>query len=111
MIMRAAGIRFIVNAIEGDQKHVVGRCGEMPIHVGDVFDFVINYKPRKYPDEVGDTAVPLKETSVALRVAHIHAYESCLDELGGGMTGALVLDGEGLQCIAPGAVLESSPPS
>jgi hypothetical protein len=109
--LRAAGIQFIVNAVESEQKHVIGRCGEMPIHVGDVFDFVVNYKPRKYPDEVGEPPVLVRETSVALRVAHIHAYESCLDELGQGMTGALVLDGDGLQHVAPGAVLEQSPQS
>jgi hypothetical protein len=84
---------------------ILGRCGDEPIHVGDVFDAVFRYKPRRYPDELGLEPIRDVEHCASLRVESISAYQESLDELGQGMTGSLVVSGEGLGHIAPGWVL------
>jgi hypothetical protein len=83
----------------------LGRCGDVPIHVGDVFDLVYRNKRRRYPDEMGDDPVREVEKPAAIRVVGIHAYEMCLDTMGEGMTGSLTLEGDGLQYLAPGWIL------
>jgi hypothetical protein len=97
---------FIVDGfVQGEMFSVVGRCGDAPIHVGEVFDAVYRYKRRRPPDELGDEPVREVERPAAIRVVCIHAYGMSLEFLGEGMTGSLTLDGEGLQYIAPGWIL------
>ena len=99
-------LMFIVDGIvDGEHLTVLGRCGDAPIHVGDVFDAVYRYKRRRYPDELGDEPVREVEKPAAIRVVCIHAYERSLTTLGEGMTGSLTLEGDGLQYLAPGWIL------
>jgi hypothetical protein len=99
-------LQFIVDRIvDGEHFTVLGRCGDMSIHVGDVFDAVYRYKHRRYPDELGDEPVREVEKSAAIRVLCIHAYQRSLQTLGGGHTGSLTLEGDGLQYLAPGWIL------
>jgi hypothetical protein len=99
-------LQFIVDGfVHGERFTVVGRCGDRPIHVGDVFDAVYRYKRRRYPDELGDEPTREIEKPAAIRVISIHAYERCLRALGEGMTGSLTLEGDGLQYLAPGWIL------
>jgi hypothetical protein len=99
---------FIVDGwASGDSGRftVIGRCGDEPIRVGDVFDAVFRYKPRRYPDEMGLDPIRDVEHSASLRVESISAYQESLDELGQGMTGSLVVSGEGMGTISPGWIL------
>jgi hypothetical protein len=99
-------LMFIVDGIvDGESLTVIGRCGDAPIHVGEVFDAVYRNKRRRYPDELGDEPVREVEKPAAIRVVCIHAYEKSLTTLGEGMTGSLALDGDGLQYLAPGWIL------
>jgi hypothetical protein len=90
---------------ESGRITVIGRCGDSPIHLNDQFDTLYRYKKRKYPDELGDEPVREDEKVVSLRVACIHAYDRSLQVLGQGMTGSLMLEGEGRDLVAPGCVL------
>jgi hypothetical protein len=99
-------LQFIVDWYDaGEDFTVLGRCGDRPIHIGDVFDAVYRYKPRRYPDELGDDPIREVEKPAAIRVVGIHAYEMCLDTMGEGMTGSLTLEGDGLQYLASGWIL------
>jgi hypothetical protein len=99
-------LQFIVDGfVHRERFTVVGRCGDRPIHVGDVFDAVYRYKRRRYPDELGDEPIREIEKPAAIRVISIHAYERCLQALGEGMTGSLTLEGGGPQYLAPGWIL------
>jgi hypothetical protein len=99
-------LMFIVDGIvDGESLTVIGRCGDAPIHVGEVFDAVYRNKRRRYPDELGDEPIREVEKPAAIRVVCIHAYEKSLTTLGEGMTGSLALDGDGLQYLAPGWIL------
>jgi hypothetical protein len=107
-MMDPQNIEFIVEYWvpgESGQFTVIGRCGDEPIRVNDTFDAVFRYKHRRYPDELGDEPVREVERPVSLRVECIHAYERSLGVLGQGMTGSLVLRGDGLQHVVPGWVL------
>ncbi len=107
-------LQFIVAGfVHGERFTVIGRCGDLPIHVGDRFDAAYRYKRRRYPDEMGDEPVREVEKPAAIRVVSIHAYEMCLPTLGEGMTGSLTLEGDGLQYLAPGWILgqKSASPS
>src|SRR3954454_9237184 len=96
-------LEFIVcGFIQGQHFTVLGRCGDAPIHVGEVFDAVYRYKRRRYPDELGDEPVREVEKPAAIRVVCIHAYERSLKTMPEGMTGSLTLEGDGLQYLAPG---------
>lgn len=89
-----APAEFIVNGfLEGfaGELQVIGRCGDAPIRVGEVFDRV--------RDKV-DGELPVK-----LEVAAIHAYGRLLAELGIGMTGTLDVRGEGVDLLRPSSVL------
>lgn len=96
---------IIAGVVDGRQYSVIGRCGDVPVHVGDVFDAAFRYKRRRRPDELGDEPVREQEHPTALRVVGIHAYQECLRTLGEGMTGSLTLEGDGLQFLAPGWIL------
>jgi hypothetical protein len=103
--MIAKELQFIVvGVVDGEQLTVLGRCGDTPIHVGEVFDAVYRYK-RRSRDQLGDEPVREVEKPAAIRVVCIHAYEMSLKALGEGMTGSLTLEGDGLQYIAPGWIL------
>jgi hypothetical protein len=96
---------IVVGVVPGEQFTVLGRCGDVPIHVGDVFDAVYRYKRRRSPDELGDDPVREVEKPAAIRVICIHALDRSLKMMGQGMTGSLSLEGEGLQFLAPGWIL------
>jgi hypothetical protein len=96
---------IVVGVVEGEHFTVLGRCGDVPIHVGDVFDAVYRYKRRRSPDELGDDPVREVEKPAAIRVICIHALDRSLKMMGQGMTGSLSLEGEGLQFLAPGWIL------
>jgi hypothetical protein len=99
-------LEFIVcGVVQSEHFTVLGRCGDVQIHVGDVFDEVYRYKRRRYPDEMGDDPVREVEKPAAIRVVCIHAYQRSLQVMGRGMTGSLTLEGEGLQYLAPGWIL------
>ncbi len=99
-------LQFIVDGFS-DREHftVLGRCGDVPIPVGDVFDAVYRDKRRRYPDELGEEPVREVEKPAAIRVVCIHAYQRSLQTMGRGMTGSLTLEGDGLQSLAPGWIL------
>jgi len=96
---------IVVGVVEGEYFTVIGRCGGVPIHVGDVFDAVYRYKRRRSPDELGDEPDREVEKPSAIRIVCIHAYGMSLEMMGQGMTGSLSLEGEGLQFLAPGWIL------
>jgi len=103
--MNGPELMFIVDGfVQGDRFNVVGRCGDLPIRVGELFDAVYRYK-RRSRDQLGDDPVREVEKPAAIRVVCVHAYERSLKALGEGMTGSLSLEGEGLQFIAPGWIL------
>lgn len=104
--MKKPELMFIIDGfVQGERFNVVGRCGDAPIHVGEVFDAVYRNRRRRYPDELGDEPVREVEKPASIRVLCIHAYERSLKALGEGMTGSLTLEGDGLQYIAPGWIL------
>lgn len=99
-------LEFIVCGFVHDEHFtVIGRCGDVPIPVGDVFDEVFRNKRRRYPDELGDEPVREVEKPASIRVVCIHAYQRSLQTMGRGMTGSLTLEGDGLQYLAPGWIL------
>jgi hypothetical protein len=103
--MIADKLQFIVvGVVNGEQFTVLGRCGDLPIHVGELFDAVYRYN-RRSRDQLGDEPVREIEKPAAIRVVCIHAYERSLMALGEGMTGSLTLEGDGLQYLAPGWIL------
>ena len=107
-------IEFIVEFWEmgGTGRFTVfGRCGSVPIRLNDEFDAVYRYKHRRYPDEVGDEPVREVEKPASLRVVSIHAYEKSLSTMGQGMTGSLVIEGDGTQYIAAGWALGQRDPA
>ena len=103
--MIADKLQFIVvGVVHGEQFTVLGRCGDLPIHVGELFDAVYRYNLRSRA-QLGDEPVREIEKPAAIRVVCIHAYERSLKALGEGMTGSLTLEGDGLQYLAPGWIL------
>ncbi|MGP0066980.1 MAG: hypothetical protein ACLQGP_25730 [Isosphaeraceae bacterium] len=104
--MNGPELQFIFDGFADLERSIaLGRCGDVPIHLGDVFDAVYRHKRRRYPDEMGDDPVREVEKPAAIQVVGIHAYERCLKTLGQGMTGSLTLEGDGLQYLAPGWIL------
>jgi hypothetical protein len=95
---------IVVGVVKGEHFTVLGRCGDVPIHVGDVFDAVYRYNWRSR-DELGDEPVREIEKPAAIRVTCIHAFDKSLQMMGEGLTGSLGLEGEGLQFLAPGWIL------
>ena len=108
---KAKAIFLVEGTVEGEQAHVIGRCGEFPIRLGDVFTTACRYRTRQTLEDFATPPEMLKTCPVSLRVTEIKAYGRHLDELGPGMTGSLVLSGEDMGRIGPGAVLEAAAPS
>lgn len=107
MLTTKAKVEFLVEGIvEGEQDHVIGRCGDSAIRLGNVFTKVCRYQRRQTLEAFATPPELVKSCLVSLRVLGIQAYQRSLDELGPGMTGALVLSGEGMRRIGPGSVLE-----
>ena len=86
---------------------VIGRNGDVPIRLGDIFTVVARYHPRRYPDDYDKRPEVEAKKDVELRVRWLHAYDQELDELGEGMTGSVALEGEGAEHLGPGWVLEA----
>jgi hypothetical protein len=106
--MRRKIYEFIVKAtVSGESGHlnVIGRCGDIPIQLGDKFDVIYDYKPHKFPEESGRPPVRCHEKPVSLHVVCIHAYQHSLPELGEGMTGSLAIEGDGADQVMPGWIL------
>lgn len=81
---------FIVSGIvEGVSglTHVIGRCGDSSLRVGDVFETL--------EDAAG------VNHAVRVEIIKVHAYGHDLNELGSGMTGRLSLSGAGVEQITP----------
>jgi hypothetical protein len=91
--------------VHGDVCSIVGRCGDFPIRVGDVFDAVMRYKPRRTADELATPPEREIEIPASIRVVGVQAYGRSLKCLGEGMTGSLTVEGEGLEHLAPGWIL------
>jgi hypothetical protein len=99
---------FYVNGtVEGEQRHVIGRCGDSPIRRGEVFVTACRYKSRERLQGFATPPELVASTPVSLHVIDIQAYDRHLDELGAGMTGSLILDGEGFERVGPGTILEA----
>ncbi len=84
---------------------VIGCCGDVPIRINDKFDAIFRYKRRKYPEEMGDDPIREDEIAASIRIEDIQAYGRALEMLGQGMTGSIVVSGEGIERIASGTVL------
>jgi len=113
--MNALHAQFIVSNVvtgESGQIHVIGRCGEAIVAVGDVFRCVYRIRKPEYPH--GMAGPPIRESGeheAALKVQCIHAYDKSLRELGAGMTGSLVIVGDGVKYVAPGVMLGQPSPA
>ena len=106
--MKTHDVEFIVEHLvsgESGRFTAIGRCGSAPIRVGERFDVVYRNRSRRTVDELACAAVREVEKPASLRVVCIHAYDRSLGVLGQGMTGSLVLEGEGTQYVAPGWIL------
>lgn len=107
--MSSLTLEFIIAGtaagLTDDRLTVIGRNGDVSLHVNERFQALYRYKPRRYPDELGEPPVRDSEKAVSLRIVAIHAYEREVESLGEGMTGSLELEGEGLRSLAPGWVL------
>jgi hypothetical protein len=57
-------------------------------------------------DDFANPQELLASLPIQLRVQAIEAYRRTLDELSGGMTGTLVVSGDGIKQISPDSVLE-----
>lgn len=101
---------FIVSGVvAGSQVRVVGRCGDVAVHVGDVFDALYRYQP---PNSLADyaRAAPraCEEHPLAIRIEAIESYGQNLGHLSSGMTGSMHVTGIGCEHIGPNVVLGSA---
>ena len=106
--MNIVDLQFVVDGhVSGiSGRHtVIGRCGDSPIRLGDVFHLAFRAKHRRYPDEIANPIEREVERPVELRVEHIHAYGHCLEMLGQGMTGSLELSGPEKDTVEAGWTL------
>jgi hypothetical protein len=89
-------IAFLVEgSVQGQQTHVIGRCGDHAIKQGAVFRMGCRYKRRDSLEEFASPPQLLENVPVSLQVLSVHAYGKPLEKLGPGMTGSLVLRGDG----------------
>jgi hypothetical protein len=99
---------FVIHhRVEGEFLAVVGRCGAVPIRVGDTFDTAAKVRrPRPdHPEDYAADLVQIESRSVDVHVVAIHAYEKSRDLLDVGMTGTLVLEGRDTTFAEAGWVL------
>lgn len=96
--------------IEGKpgQLRIIGRCCDTPVRIGDSFESVYDYQYSVDADgrELEHRVNPV---AVRLRVVGIRAYGHSLEMIGEGMTGALDLEGSGMEQVRPGLVLGGEP--
>ena len=93
------------NLPPGPYAVVVGRCGDVPLLKGQILSAVYRYKSSTYPDEMGDEPIRIEEKPVRLEILEIQTHNRSFDQLGQGMTGALLVKGDGLDRLAPGWVI------
>lgn len=107
--MSSRNIEFIVGKVDRSksQMRVGGRCGDLPIKVGDVFNIVYHYPPRKTLEDYGRHLDRIDERPTLLRVEKIRSYEHLWNELYPGMTGELELYGKDEQ-LQKGDILGKS---
>jgi hypothetical protein len=97
-------VEYLVTG-ESGRFTVIGRCGDVRVPVGETFDLLFRNKPRRFPDEANDDPIRIEERPVSLRVVCAHAYGKSLSGLSPGLTGSLVLEGDGAESIAAGWIL------
>jgi hypothetical protein len=95
----------VVGVVDGEElfnepyRAVIGRCGDVPIRLDDHFDAVVKYdEPKSIADYERDP-IEVSRNRVDLTVKRIHAYGKDREMLERGMTGVLVLVGQGLGSI------------
>jgi hypothetical protein len=108
---KSKAVFLVEGTVEGEQTHVIGRCGESAIQVGEVFTKACRYQPRQSLADFATPPVFVESFPISLHVTEIRAYGRLLEELGPGMTGSLVLVGDGVMRIGPGNILESAIPA
>lgn len=88
--------KFILEGVErrGGKTHVIGRCGEIAIGVGDIFAGAYELARTGALDSDAFIA-PRNVRPVSLQIERITAYQHALEQLSAGMTAELVLDGSG----------------
>src|SRR4051812_18074851 len=99
---------YIDGTVEGESGRltVIGRCGDVPIRVGDTFtQSYVEATSVPAAEELGAPRGRVRVRAVRLRVAEIRAYNQSLSELGQGMTGSLALEGAGAAGATPGRLL------
>ncbi|MCE9605582.1 MAG: hypothetical protein K8U03_11875 [Planctomycetia bacterium] len=84
--------------------HVVGRCGDVALRIGDVFESMYRYSFNTSKDG-SETATRIDPQPIRLEIKAITAYEHDLKELGSGMTGRLSLSGSGSDLVQTRCVL------
>lgn len=83
----------------GDVQHkdgqmiVSGRCGEGRLSVGDAFNIKFRFVPRKYPEEMGNTAQVEAAWPINLRIVRIEMYGKDRPHIDPVDTGVLCLEG------------------
>lgn len=83
---------FIVNV---NKFQIVGRNDDCELHIGDEFTKLVFYKTRSYPDGYNQKPEVEETKQINYKITSIIAYDRELEFLGEGMTGLLVLEGEG----------------
>ncbi len=96
---------WILGVVAGQYCHVIGRCGDDPIRRGDVFTTMFRYQRARSPKDYACSPPREEERPVSLVVKTIHAFDKELREMGPGMIGSLVLDGDDGRYLDKGWVL------
>ncbi len=95
------------NIVEINGNKVVGYNGDFTITVGEIFEFVKQYR---YPENLVEWKKEpelIKSTPIFLKVIAIKAYDKDLEDLGPGMSGELTLEGKGLEELCQDSILET----
>jgi hypothetical protein len=107
----------VVGEVEGTQlfdepyRTVIGRCGDLPIHVGDRFEFIVQFAQPETIADYENEPVEISREAISLTVRHIRAYERDRQLLDRGMTGSLVLTGAGIEKVSGGCTLLACSPT
>lgn len=81
--------------VESKNNLLVGRNGDHELHIGDEFNKLVLYK-HFYDAKRDMIDAGVEETKqINYKITSIVAYDRELEFLGAGMTGLLVLEGEG----------------